>query len=344
MRHRLFAWTALVFTATAACSSGAPATSDDAAVALADAAPAPRLDLTAAERQAILRQTEFELEQMGLIASTARDSGVEYTLILRLPFAWNFFTNDMLCALDEAHPEGCRSGTLQFDPSITFPRFAPDVHYEYAWQGAVGSLEGQSGFSLSGLPAYWVDRDDLEPREDALIEVRAHTETVLVSRGEGADVYVFERDGQKDFDVIREGEPLRLAHRDYARLEARRIEGGADVRSLHYTATYRALRVDPVAIEVDVDDGGNATGEVRRGDVQIATISGAPFADPFVALAFTWSHDADPIPTGCTPSCGERLCGPETACGSSCGDCSAESACSPLGSCEPRTEAVQVGD
>jgi hypothetical protein len=291
--------------------------------------------LTATERAAIESQILYELEQMGLLASTAKDSAIEHTVVIRLPFPWGFFTNDMLCVVDSVNPEGCRSGTSRFDPGLAFATIEPSATYAYEWAGDVGSFAGTLEFELSGTPVYFLDTNAFEPNDDALIEIRGHTELVEVTE-EAAGTLLLERQAEKDFDIIREGEPVRMHHTDLTTLTAEPLPaiGGVDVLSLSYQATFDALRSEPISVSVDVDGGGNVSGTITAGSLTLATIAGAPFAEPPDPLTVDWTgepaiHDG----TGCTPACGERVCGREPSCGTECGACDAGERCGPLGTC-----------
>lgn len=288
--------------------------------------------LTAAERAAIDDQVYAELEQMGLLMSTAKDSAMEHTIVIRLPFRWSFFTNDMICAVTKEEPDGCRSGTSRFNPNFAFPRFEPEVAYAYEWAGQVGTLTGTIGFTLTGTPTYWLDEQPLEPNEEGLVVIRAHVESATVTEADGG-AFAFERSGLKDFDIVRPNEPLRMRHTDITVAEAVPFPGGVDVQSMTYEATFTDLRSSPVEVTATIDAVAMVTGEVRYEGRTLATLAGAPFAMPPAPLSFDWA--APPAEAlDCTPACGARTCGLDPICGTDCGACAPPDICSPSGDCE----------
>lgn len=311
-----------VTTSTVASASSAAGTGGGGGAP--QAAPA----LTVAERAALVEQVAVEIDHMGFIGNTARDTG-EHVILIRLPFSWSSVRNDIFC------PDGCASGEQSFPPSAAFRTFMPeDARYEYTWEGAIGTLEGSADGELDTVPAWFHDTDPIEPNVDALFVVREHAEHVDIVAGEEDDTFVFTRTATKDFDMVLPGEVVRLAHTDETTLVGMVLEDGlVDAESLHYEGTFSALRDRDIVAIVDVDHGGAATGEVRCDGELIGRIFGQVSPDAILQVEDLWEADPEEPPSPCDAACGERACGLEPACGNECGACDEGLLCAPDGTC-----------
>jgi hypothetical protein len=293
--------------------------------------PGPGL-LTQRARDLVAAQTELEIVIMELMLMGASPEPGSHALIIRPPFPWMFFENHMVCAVEPASPEGCRSGESDNDPNTFFARFAPAVNVALVWTGVVGSYDETGSLLLEGVPTSWRDDLPFEPNTDAMYVVEEHAEATEIVEPDDA-TFQITRTATKRFAEIWPGERVSADHTDVTVGVGAPLFEGVDVHSIDYEAEYTALAAEPVTVNLSLDAAGAASGEVRVGTGLAATIAGGSSQDG-TNIDFVWDGWPELPASGCVPECGARLCGLDPVCGQTCGSCDAGEACSPAGACE----------
>ncbi|MFC1611348.1 hypothetical protein ACFL6C_10335 [Myxococcota bacterium] len=290
-------------------------------------------DLTELERAALEQQLSYELATLYEQSKSpvyvetmigTRPAG-EVTLVRRMPFAWPGVTSSMLC-------ESCQQGAQTLDAGLLLGgTFAPAVTYESSWDGGELSMTSE----MHGLPSSWLSdgaswSEDYAPINRALIHIERHIEQVdqaLIAETTRVQV---RRTAAKSFSIILADASIQMSHSDVGEIT---FDGMSDdVETVHYAATFDAMRDLLIEAMFDIDSTGAIEGAVHLGDQELAAIGGSAVqAQP---LSFEWrSAAATTVNDACVPDCSARTCGLELSCGKSCGTCAANQVCSPDGRC-----------